>query len=219
MMLKLEKISKVFQQGDTLVNALNEISFSLSEGEKVAIVGASGSGKTTLLSLIAGLETPSSGSIIVNGNNYESMSESQITRFRGRNIGIVFQQFHLMPHLSALENVMLPLEINNIKNERETAANFLESVGLGQRMEHLPSQLSGGECQRVAIARAFAQNPKLVLADEPTGNLDPDTGAAVMELMFNQAKNTDMTLILVTHSDELAKLCSRSIRIDGGKLR
>jgi len=217
--LELEKIHKSYIQGGSKIEVLKGIDFVVEQGELIAIRGQSGSGKSTLLAILAGIDRPDSGVIKISNTNLAGMSESDLTRFRGHRIGIVFQQFHLVPHLTAIENVMLPLEIAKDKKALVKARECLASVGLGHRENHFPSQLSGGECQRVAIARAFITDPQLLLADEPSGNLDPDTGFMVMNLLFDQVKNRRMTLIVVTHSAELAAKCQRSFQLKDGILR
>lgn len=219
MILKVENLNKHFAQGNSRIDAVKDISFSMQGGETLAIVGPSGSGKTTLLSLLAGLESPSSGSIVINKAEVSKMSESELSRFRSKNIGIVFQQFHLMPHLSAKENVCLPLEILGDQDIENKALTVLKTVGLGDRTEHLPHQLSGGECQRVAIARASVVKPKLLLADEPSGNLDTETGQRVMDLLFSLVDDTHTTLILVTHDMQLARRCQKQVYLRGGSLQ
>lgn len=219
MILKVEKLSKSFTQGETVIEALKDVSFGMNKGESLAIVGPSGSGKTTLLSLLAGLDFPTSGKINLNNFPIDEMTERELAQFRSRNIGIVFQQFHLMPYLSAEENVSLPLDILGDPEINNKVADILDKVGLSQRKDHLPRQLSGGECQRVAIARASVVQPKVLLADEPSGNLDTETGNKVMDLLFSLAKDTGMTLILITHDMQLAKRCDRQIHLKGGRLQ
>lgn len=217
-MIEVQNLSKRYKQGPTTVEALANVSFGLEIGETLAIVGPSGSGKTTLLSLLAGLESATDGSVRIHGQNLFSLSERDLSLFRARNIGIVFQQFHLMPHLTAVENVSLPLEIQGDPKSSEKGIEALRSVGLEHRKDHLPSELSGGECQRVAIARAIAVEPTVLLADEPSGNLDTDTGNKVMDLIFELvAKKGD--LILVTHDPELAKRCGKHISLLGGRIQ
>jgi putative ABC transport system ATP-binding protein len=184
----------------------------------VAIVGQSGSGKSTLLSLLAGLDQADSGEVVVDGVNISAMSEEQITEFRGQNIGIIFQQYHLVAHLTSLENVMLPMEILGRPDAEAQAQALLKEMGLEHRMNQFPSRMSGGECQRVAIARALAVRPKILLADEPSGNLDTHTGEKVMDIFFNAAKKYQITTILVTHSEELAKRCQKTLRLCEGQL-
>lgn len=219
MILKVDHLQKSFAQGKKIIQALKGISFEMNKGESLAIVGPSGSGKTTLLSLLAGLDQVSEGEIVLDGSAIHSLSESELNSFRAKNIGIVFQQFHLMPHLSALENVALPLDILGTKDSESRAQKMLEQVGLGERTDHRPHQLSGGECQRVAMARALVTHPKILLADEPSGNLDTETGKVVMDLLFNLVKEQDMTLLLITHDPNLAKRCQRQIHLVGGQLQ
>lgn len=213
MLVEVEKVTKSYLQGEAVIQALRPVSLQVEEGKTLAVIGPSGSGKTTLLSLLAGLEQASGGKIAIQGTVVSKMSEQELTAFRARHVGIVFQQFHLMPHLTALENVCLPLEILGEKNIRERATEQLERVGLGERLHHRPAQLSGGESQRVAIARALIHKPTLLLADEPSGNLDVETGAKVMDLLFALVKNEQKTMILVTHDDRLAQRCDQQLRL------
>jgi putative ABC transport system ATP-binding protein len=219
MILAIEDISKSFHQprSGTLA-VLNHISFSLNSGETTAITGHSGSGKTTLLSLIAGLDSPDTGQIILDGLDLCTMKESRLARYRAMKIGIIFQQFHLMPHLSAQENISLPLEILKQDQIKDKTNAMLEKVGLQDRRHHLPAQLSGGECQRVAIARALIVKPALLLADEPTGNLDTATGEIVAQLLFDLVEKENKTLILVTHNSGLARQCQTIRHLDHGRL-
>jgi putative ABC transport system ATP-binding protein len=221
MSLKIKNLKKQFRQGDTTIEVLKDINAEIKNGEVVAILGQSGSGKSTLLSLMAGLDRSSSGSIEIDSHIFESMDEVQMTQFRGRNIGIVFQQFHLLQHLTALENVMLPLEIldsngSGKKSIEERAKEILVQMNLGHRLDHFPRQLSGGECQRVAIARALVVEPKILLADEPSGNLDSETGQQVMDAFFKIIKTHKVTTILVTHSSSLAQMCDRQLVLQRG---
>ncbi len=190
----------------------------MNKGETVAIVGSSGSGKSTLLGLIAGLDLPSSGQVRLDGVALSDLDEDGRAALRGRNMGFVFQSFQLLPGLTALENVMLPLELAGRKDAAEVAGEHLKRVGLSARAKHRPTQLSGGEQQRVALARAFAVSPRILLADEPTGNLDAHTGAQVIELMFEMNRAQDASLIIVTHDVALASRCGRQLRLDGGRL-
>jgi putative ABC transport system ATP-binding protein len=190
----------------------------VNKGETVAIVGSSGSGKSTLLGLIAGLDLPSSGQVRLDGVALSDLDEDGRAALRGRNMGFVFQSFQLLPGLTALENVMLPLELAGRKDAAEVAGEHLKRVGLSARAKHRPTQLSGGEQQRVALARAFAVSPRILLADEPTGNLDAHTGAQVIELMFEMNRAQDASLIIVTHDPALASRCGRQLRLDGGRL-
>ncbi|RTL33281.1 MAG: ABC transporter ATP-binding protein [Rhodocyclaceae bacterium] len=200
------------------LHILEDVSFSIAAGEAVAIVGASGSGKSTLLGLLAGLDSPSGGSVHIRGQDLFALDEDGRAALRGECVGFVFQSFQLLPALTALENVMLPLELAGRRDARQEAEGWLQRVGLGSRLGHYPRQLSGGEQQRVAVARAFAPRPALVLADEPTGNLDVATGEAVIELMFSLNVESGTTLVLVTHDTSLAERCGRSLRLSAGKL-
>lgn len=197
---------------------LKGLSLNIFSGESVAIIGPSGSGKSTLLSLLAGLDRPTSGEVKVMGQDMAQMNEGALSVFRGKHLGIVFQQFHLMPSLTALENVSLPLDIAGDHQAKEKARDALQHVNLKERMSHLPKELSGGECQRVAIARALVTRPALLLADEPSGNLDPETGAQITDLLFRIAAEHRMTMLLVTHNMELAARCDRQLIMRGGQL-
>jgi len=197
---------------------LHEIDFKIMRGESVAILGASGSGKSTLLGLLAGLDSPSEGKVFINGQDLFSLDEDGRAALRGKMVGFVFQSFQLLPALTALENVMLPLELSGVKNARQLALDIMERVGLSQRVEHYPKQLSGGEQQRVAIARAFVTRPTLLLADEPTGNLDSDTGAHIINLLFELNREQGTTLLLVSHDEVLAARCSRRLKLAAGRL-
>lgn len=219
MILNVDDISKSYAQAEAgQLKVIKHISFSVSHGETVAITGQSGSGKTTLLSLLAGLERPDSGKIVLADVDMNEMNEDRLAKFRARNIGIIFQQFHLMPHLTAAENIALPLEILKSDRIAEKTGQVLEQVKLHHRRDHLPSRLSGGECQRVAIARALAVKPNILLADEPTGNLDNRTGRQVVDLLFDLVHSINMTLIMVTHNLDLAALCQRRLQIEDGAL-
>ena len=197
---------------------LHPTHFAVRAGESVAIVGASGSGKSTLLGLLAGLDTPTAGQVKLLGEDIFQYSEDERARLRGRALGFVFQSFQLLPALTALENVMLPLELAGKAGVAETAQRWLTRVGLGERADHTPKQLSGGEQQRVALARAFAPAPQLLLADEPTGNLDAETGLQIIDLLFELNQSTGTTLILVTHDNNLARRCQRTVRMQAGRL-
>ena len=211
-------LSKRVDNGGAPLSILHEISFSVAAGQTVAIVGASGSGKSTLLGLLAGLDQPSEGSVVLAGERLTALDEDARAVLRGRLLGFVFQSFQLLPSLTALENVMLPLELAGTANARAEAEYWLERVGLAHRLRHYPKHLSGGEQQRVALARAFAPNPRLVLADEPTGNLDAATGHQIIELMFAINAERGTTLILVTHDEEIAARCARRMRMHAGRL-
>ena len=217
-MLKIESLKKTYIQGDKKVLIFENLNFNVKKGQTVAIMGKSGSGKSTLLSLISGIIKADLGDITLNNISYKDMSEAQLNDFRAVNIGFIFQNFHLVSYLNALENVMLPARVCNIKNGKQKAIELLKSVGLDHRIDHLPSQLSGGEKQRVAIARALIHNPKIILADEPSGNLDEETGIAVMDKLFELIKKNNTTLILVTHSSEVAKRCEKTYKLVSGKL-
>ncbi len=197
---------------------LDGVAFEIPRGEVVAIVGASGSGKSTLLSLLAGLDTPNSGTVELDGDAISTLDEDGRARVRGEKVGFVFQNFQLLPSLTALENVMLPLELRGDGDAEGPARTMLGKVGLGERLGHYPRQLSGGEQQRVALARAFVTRPSLLFADEPTGNLDTNTGQAIIELLFAMNADAGTTLVLVTHDDHLAERCHRTLRLDGGRL-
>jgi putative ABC transport system ATP-binding protein len=219
MILEINALCKSFTTAanPTPIEVLKNLSLTMDEGETLAILGQSGSGKSTLLTLLAGLDQPTSGSIVLNGTDMHSLNEEGLSKFRARNIGIIFQQFHLMSHLTALENVSLPLDLFKDKDAAKKADALLEQVGLGHRKDHFPWQLSGGECQRVAIARAMVVRPSILLADEPTGNLDSKTGETVSTMIFDLVKEHGMTLLFVTHNEELAKRCARQQRLEGGK--
>ncbi len=207
-----------YQNGQNLTEVIKGISFTINRNERVAIVGKSGSGKTSLLMLMAGLEKPTSGSIKFQDEELTLSNEDQLTNFRKKNIGIVFQSFYLIPSYTALENVALSLEINFQKNALIQAEEILTDLGLKDRLHHFPSQLSGGEQQRVAIARAIINKPELILADEPTGNLDEENSQVIADLLFNVSQKYQKSLCLVTHDLELAKKCDRLMKIDNGKI-
>jgi len=217
-MLALKSLKKSYHQGSQTIEIFENLNFHVEEGQRVAIMGKSGSGKSTLLSLISGIIKPDDGDISLNGVSYKELQESELNDFRAMNIGFVFQNFHLVSYLNALENVMLPAKVCHISKPREKAITLLESVGLGHRLDHLPSQLSGGEKQRVAIARALIHNPKIILADEPSGNLDDETGNAVMDILFELIKKNNTTLILVTHSKDVADRCEKTYELLQGSL-
>ncbi len=206
----------VLPSGDLTI--LDGVGFTIARGEVVAVVGASGSGKSTLLSLLAGLDTPSSGRVDLDGEAISTLDEDGRARVRGGKVGFVFQNFQLLPSLTALENAMLPLELRGDGDAEGPAREMLRKVGLGERLNHYPKQLSGGEQQRVALARAFVTKPALLFADEPTGNLDTHTGQAIIELLFAMNQEAGTTLVLVTHDDHLAERCHRTLRLDSGRL-
>ncbi len=218
MSIEIQNLQKNFYQGETKIEVLKNVSAQIKKGEIVAIIGESGSGKSTLLSLLSGLDRADSGSIIVDTTDMSRLSERQMTGFRAANISIVFQQYHLLSHLTALENVMLPAEILSRENIKDDAKKLLSDMGLDHRLNHFPSQLSGGESQRVAIARALITKPNLLLADEPSGNLDTKTGDSVMHSFFDIVKKHQMTTLLVTHSEALAQRCERVLRLENGVL-
>ncbi|HET8869753.1 MAG TPA: ABC transporter ATP-binding protein [Aquabacterium sp.] len=217
--LSVQGVSKTVQDSSGSLTILHTLSFQVRAGETVAIVGASGSGKSTLLSLLAGLDTPSSGSVILCGKNLATMTEDQRAAHRAQHVGFVFQNFQLIEHLTALENVMLPLELRSDPKAAVLATSMLERVGLGSRLRHKPIVMSGGEQQRVALARAFVVHPDILMADEPTGSLDHETGVAVMDLMFSLNKEKGTTLVLVTHDEEIAQRCDRRLHIHAGQLQ
>jgi putative ABC transport system ATP-binding protein len=212
------KVSKAVDGPDGRLLILDEVSLRLADGESLAIVGASGSGKTTLLGLLAGLDRPTSGEIILAGQRLDQLDEEARARLRRRRVGFVFQNFHLLPALNAEENVMLPLELDGRPDARERAAEALVRVGLNERRHHYPAQLSGGEQQRVALARAFVHAPKILFADEPTGNLDQRTGTAISDLLFALNREHATTLVLVTHETNLAARCKRTLILAGGRV-
>jgi putative ABC transport system ATP-binding protein len=217
-MIEVRGLKKSFGTTSERIEILRDINLFINKGETIALLGKSGSGKSTLLSLLAGLDRPDEGEIIIDGMNLFKSTEKDLTRFRSSSVGIVFQQFHLISTLTALENILLPLEINHHANAFEKAQFLIDAVGLSHRAHHLPSELSGGECQRVAIARAMSISPKIIFADEPSGNLDEDTGKQVMDLLFKLVHDSDSTLILVTHDQELAKRCKRIVHLEHGSL-
>jgi putative ABC transport system ATP-binding protein len=200
------------------VHALNDVSLSIETGEAVGLVGPSGSGKSTLLMVMAGLERAEKGSVIVNGEDFSTLDEDALARFRGAHIGIVFQSFHLIPTMTALENVAVPLELSGHADPFGRAEHELKAVGLGHRLNHFPAELSGGEQQRVALARAMAPDPAVLFADEPTGNLDEANGTAIVDLLFTLKRERDTTLVLVTHDAALAAKCDRTIRLRSGQI-
>ena len=216
--LRVKHLSKVFKSGDHEINVLSDISFAIEAGSTCAIVGPSGSGKTTLIAICAGLERPSEGSVAFDGVAMQSAGEEDLARLRNQSVGFIFQNFQLLPSLTALENVMVPAEIRGENHARSRAAELLKQVGLDGRLQHYPVQLSGGEQQRVAIARAFMNQPKILFADEPTGNLDADTARDIIKLIFDLNSTRGTTLLLVTHDRALTRQASRTIRLRGGRL-
>jgi putative ABC transport system ATP-binding protein len=217
-LLRADRLTKTVRSGDAPLTILDGVTFDIAPGESVAIVGASGSGKTTLLGLLAGLDRPSEGEVWVGGHALSGLDEDARAALRQRLLGFVFQSFQLLPALTALENVMLPLELAGAGDAAGRARSWLDRVGLAKRTTHYPKQLSGGEQQRVAIARAFAGDPKLLMADEPTGNLDGATGAEIADLMFSLNRERGTTLVLVTHDDALASRCTRRLSLASGRL-
>lgn len=217
-MIKTQQLNKTVKTTEGSLCILKEIDLEIKAGESIAIVGASGSGKSTLLGLLAGLDVPSSGSVLLNDQDITALDEDDRARVRADLVGFVFQSFQLLPSLTALENVMLPAELNGVAHARDMAQQYLQRVGLGQRFQHYPLQLSGGEQQRVAIARAFASQPKILFADEPTGNLDSATGAQIIDLLFELNQEEGATLVLVTHEQRLADRCQRSVRLEAGEI-
>jgi putative ABC transport system ATP-binding protein len=214
--IALENVDLSLGRGPARVHILKGISLAIERGEAVGLVGPSGSGKSTLLMLMAGLERPDSGRVVVDGADLSRLDEDALARFRGRRIGIVFQSFHLVPTMTAVENVALPLELAGAGDAFERARSELGAVGLGERLHHYPAQLSGGEQQRVAIARAVAPDPAILVADEPTGNLDEGTGGSIIDLLFALKRDRGATLVLVTHDLELARCCDRIVRLRSG---
>lgn len=216
--LSVNNLSKTYPASGKTLSVLNEVSFNIQEGSTVSIVGPSGSGKTTLLGLCAGLDRASSGSVIINNIKLDQLNEDERASIRNQYVGFIFQNFQLLPTLTALENVMVPLELRGERNVKDRAMVLLDKVGLAARGHHYPSQLSGGEQQRVSLARAFSNSPKILFADEPTGNLDTETGQKVENLLFDLNRDAGTTLILVTHDLELASRTSRIIRLKGGTI-
>jgi len=211
-------LGKQVSTGDARLTILDGVSFTVRAGESIAVVGVSGSGKSTLLALLAGLDTPSAGTVRIEGADIYTLDEDARAALRGRLAGFVFQSFQLLPAMTALENVMLPLELAGAGDARPAAGAMLDRVGLKDRLHHYPRQLSGGEQQRVAIGRAFVGRPKLLFADEPTGNLDPATGARVIDLLFELNRENGTTLVLVTHDEALTRRCDRVLRLSAGRL-
>ena len=216
--IALKGVNLSLGQGAARVHILKDIDLNIGSGEAVGLVGPSGSGKSTLLMVMAGLERPDQGTVSVSGQNLNILDEDSLARFRGRNVGIVFQSFHLIPTMTALENVAVPLEMAGVAGADALAGRELEAVGLAGRMHHYPAQMSGGEQQRVAVARALAPHPAILVADEPTGNLDEDTGRPIIDLLFAGHKERGTTLILVTHDSALAARCERVVRLRSGRI-
>ncbi|MBI1173729.1 MAG: ATP-binding cassette domain-containing protein [Sideroxydans sp.] len=216
--VQAERLGKQVQSGSEPLVILHDVSFEVAPGESVAILGASGSGKSTLLGLLAGLDVPTSGTVRLDGSDLFAFDEDGRARVRGKLAGFVFQSFQLLPALSALENVMLPLELQGVADARERATRALQQVGMAHRLAHLPKHLSGGEQQRVAIARAFVMQPKILFADEPTGNLDAATGAQVIDLLLELNRAQGTTLLLVTHDEALARRCAKQLHLAAGQV-
>jgi putative ABC transport system ATP-binding protein len=216
---KLDNINLNYSVNGNDIRVLKNINFEIKKNERVAIIGESGSGKTSLLMLMSGLEKPSTGSIIFQGQDISKVNEEQNTAIRKEKIGLIFQQFYLIPNYTALENIMFPMQINKIQNEKEKAIGILSEIGLGHRRDNLPSELSGGEQQRVAIARAISFYPEIILADEPTGNLDRKNTELVSNLLFNYSRKKKISLVLVTHNINLAKKCDRIINLIDGQIK
>lgn len=216
--LEVSELTKTYKSGSKSLTVLSDINFAIPAGDKLSIVGSSGSGKTTLLGLCAGLDRASSGSVKLNGIALDQLNEDERARVRNLNVGFVFQNFQLLPTLTGLENVMVPMELRGQKKIRDKALELLDRVGLADRHDHYPTQLSGGEQQRISIARAFSNEPKILFADEPTGNLDEETSIKIERLIFDLNKELSTTLVMVTHDLELAKKCDRIIQLKGGKV-
>jgi putative ABC transport system ATP-binding protein len=216
--IKTQNLGKTVPVADGDLTILSSVNLTINEGESIAIVGASGSGKSTLLGLLAGLDSPTNGTVSLDGQELTALDEDGRAEVRNKLVGFVFQSFQLMPRLTALENVMLPLELRGDKGAEQTAIALLKRVGLEERLHHTPMKLSGGEQQRVALARAFVTEPAILFADEPTGNLDSKTGEQIIDLLFELNKEKNTTLVLVTHDTGLADLCQRTVHIDAGKL-
>ena len=217
--LRVEHLTKTYRSGDRTLTVLRDVSLSVHEGSRCAIVGPSGSGKTTLLGLCAGLDRPTSGSVVLNGVTLKDLNEDELAQIRNQYVGFVFQTFQLIPTLTALENVGVPIELRGESRVRRQAIELLNQVGLGDRLDHYPAQLSGGEQQRVSLARAFINQPKILFADEPTGNLDGETAEKISDLLFELNEATGTTLVLVTHNFELAQRTQRIISLKAGSVR
>lgn len=217
-MIQIKNVTKVVRSGADDLTILDDVSLEIPDGQFVAITGASGSGKSTLLGLIAGLDAPTTGAILIDGDDITKMSEDNLATLRSEKLGFIFQSFHLIPSLTAFENVLIPMEIRGQKDSKDRAASLLAEVGLTNRGHHYPTELSGGEQQRIAIARAFANSPKILLADEPTGNLDSRNGAHIFELMSNLHGQNNLSLVLVTHDQNLAERAQRRVILKDGKV-
>jgi putative ABC transport system ATP-binding protein len=216
--ISLSHIDLSLGKGAAKVHILKDISLRVKSGEAVGLIGPSGSGKSTLLMVMAGLERPNSGDVVIRNTSFNTLDEDSLARFRGQHVGIVFQSFHLIPTMTALENVAVPLELSGVPDAAKRAQTELEAVGLGARLHHYPAQLSGGEQQRVALARALAPDPEILVADEPTGNLDEATGQQIVDLLFASHLSRGMTLVLVTHDSGLAERCDRVVKLRSGRI-
>ena len=216
--LKINELEKTYSSGSRSITVLQNISFEVEKGETFSIVGPSGSGKTTLLGLCAGLDYPNKGTVELCDENLDKLSEDERAHLRNKEVGFIFQNFQLLPTLTALENVVVPLELQGAKDAQKTGLELLEKVGLKERVHHYPSQLSGGEQQRVALARAFSNKPSILFADEPTGNLDEETGEKVIQLLFDLNKEAGTTLVIITHDLDLANRTQQILRLKGGKI-
>lgn len=209
-------LNKQYTQGTATINAVNNLNLSITQGELVSIIGRSGSGKSTLLNLLGGIDVPTSGEIVIAGNSISKMSDNELTKFRSKNIGMVFQNFNLIQELTVSENICLPLDLTNQQRDTQYISSLIETLELGNRVTHHPSQLSGGQQQRVAIARALVTRPKIVLADEPTGNLDKKTGDSIFEYIVNANRELGQTFVIVTHNEEIAQKSTRVIELEDG---
>lgn len=220
-MIEIKNLKKYYKLGGEIVKAVDDISFNIEDGEMLSIIGPSGSGKTTLMHILGGLDAPDDGDVIVDGENLRKFSGKKLAEYRNKKVGFVFQTFNLQPHLTALENVELPLIISGVnqKKRKEMASIALEKVGLKDRMNHKPNELSGGQRQRVSIARALVNSPKIILADEPTGNLDSKTGDMILDLLKSLNKQEGVTIIIVTHDEYVARSCDKIIQIQDGKIK
>ncbi|MPQ31854.1 ABC transporter ATP-binding protein [Clostridium estertheticum] len=216
--LKTENLVKIYGQEPTIIKALNDVSIEVNEGEFVAIIGTSGSGKSTLLNMLGGLDKPTSGEIIISNKNINNMNDEELTIFRRRNIGFIFQNYNLVPILNVYENIVLPIELDGTKVDKEYVDSVISTLGLKEKLNSMPNNLSGGQQQRVAIARALATKPSLILADEPTGNLDSKTSMDVIGLLKTTSKKFNQTMVMITHNEEIAQLANKIIRIEDGKV-
>lgn len=216
--LKTDSLIKIYGQEPNIVKALNKVSIAINEGEFVAIVGTSGSGKSTLLNMLGGLDRPTAGEVTISNKNISTMKDEELTIFRRRNIGFIFQNYNLVPILNTYENIVLPIELDGVKIDKEYVNSIVDALGLQEKLTNMPSNLSGGQQQRVAIARALATKPAIVLADEPTGNLDSKTSMDVIGLLKMTSKSFNQTMVMITHNEEIAQLADRIIRLEDGKV-